>query len=356
VPTDEDTSRVLNAGPTWSGEFKGGRRVNGGAEEGRYPANVLHDGSDEVLEAFAAFGDAGGQDKRPVLNRAKRRAGEPGKANKDGRSESALYGDTGTAARFFAKCEFADDETFIRSAKSIMQAWNQQNALTAENPSSLSSERAAIALSDAVTWASHGASRLSDVTGLTTSVTPNELRLLGESVITATLSTERRCSPGLLLARSTETPSPATCAVNQTPSGTTTITVSHWKSDGSARPVTFSITPTCSEPGVLASESILRFNYCAKASKSERGEGNTHATVKPITLMRWCVRLVCPPRGTVLDPFAGSGTTLLAAQREGREAVGVELDAGHCEIIRSRLTQPAEVPESAPSLLDMLDG
>lgn len=82
-----------------------------------------------------------------------------------------------------------------------------------------------------------------------------------------------------------------------------------------------------------------RFFYCAKASRSERGEGNTHPTVKPLALMRWLVRLVAPAGGIVLDPFAGSGSTLLAAREEGREAFGIELDPAHVEIIRGRLAR-----------------
>ncbi len=63
-----------------------------------------------------------------------------------------------------------------------------------------------------------------------------------------------------------------------------------------------------------------RFFYTAKASRADRntsGADNTHPTVKPTDLMRWFVRLVTPPGGIVLDPFAGSGTTLVAARAEG---------------------------------------
>jgi hypothetical protein len=83
--------------------------------------------------------------------------------------------------------------------------------------------------------------------------------------------------------------------------------------------------------------SAARFFYCAKASRSERGKDNTHPTVKPLALMRYLVRLVTPPGGLVLDPFAGSGTTLLAARLEGASAIGIELDEKHCEIIARRL-------------------
>lgn len=64
---------------------------------------------------------------------------------------------------------------------------------------------------------------------------------------------------------------------------------------------------------------------------------NTHPTVKPIALMRWLVRLVTPPGGLVLDPFAGSGTTLIAAVREGVRALGVEREPQYLEIIGRRL-------------------
>jgi site-specific DNA-methyltransferase (adenine-specific) len=83
--------------------------------------------------------------------------------------------------------------------------------------------------------------------------------------------------------------------------------------------------------------SAARFFYCAKASKSERGEGNSHPTVKPLALMRWLVRLVTPPGGTVLDPFAGSGTTGLAAREEGFRSLLIEAEPKHAGIIRNRL-------------------
>jgi len=76
--------------------------------------------------------------------------------------------------------------------------------------------------------------------------------------------------------------------------------------------------------------------YCAKASKKERGVNNVHPTIKPLKLMRYLVRLVTPPGGTVLDPFAGSGTTLLAAKEENFNAVGIELDEDYIKIAIER--------------------
>lgn len=79
-----------------------------------------------------------------------------------------------------------------------------------------------------------------------------------------------------------------------------------------------------------------RFFYCAKASKAERRESK-HPTVKPLNLMRYLVRLVTPPNGTALDPFAGSGTTLEAAMLEGFCFVGIEEQAEYIPDIQARV-------------------
>ena len=64
---------------------------------------------------------------------------------------------------------------------------------------------------------------------------------------------------------------------------------------------------------------------------------NHHPTVKPLALMRWLVRLVTPPGGTVLEPFAGSGTTLMACVLEGFNGVGIEMTDEYLPIIRARV-------------------
>ena len=63
-----------------------------------------------------------------------------------------------------------------------------------------------------------------------------------------------------------------------------------------------------------------------------------HPTQKPVALMRWCLARAEDPQ-TILDPFAGSGTTLLAAKLEGRKAVGIEISEEYCEIAANRLRQ-----------------
>jgi site-specific DNA-methyltransferase (adenine-specific) len=64
-----------------------------------------------------------------------------------------------------------------------------------------------------------------------------------------------------------------------------------------------------------------------------------HATVKPLPMVADWVRLFTNPGDLILDPFAGSGTTLRAAKDEGRRAIGVELDERYCEVIAKRLSQ-----------------
>jgi site-specific DNA-methyltransferase (adenine-specific) len=136
--------------------------------------------------------------------------------------------------------------------------------------------------------------------------------------------------------------------------------------------------------------SAARFFYCAKASKSDRDEGlahlekrrkaaaefrpnhaakaeqgeggnpygrwdaarNIHPTVKPTDLMRWLCRLITPPGGVILDPFMGSGSTGKAAQREGFDFVGIEMDPAYMEIARARIEtalnpEPADDPAPA---------
>jgi DNA modification methylase len=80
-----------------------------------------------------------------------------------------------------------------------------------------------------------------------------------------------------------------------------------------------------------------RFFYCAKASKSERC-GSEHPTVKPVKLLEWLVELITPPGGTVLDPFAGTGSTGQAAKNLGFDYVLIEQNDNYVADIHRRLS------------------
>ncbi|MDH3232216.1 MAG: site-specific DNA-methyltransferase [Alphaproteobacteria bacterium] len=138
--------------------------------------------------------------------------------------------------------------------------------------------------------------------------------------------------------------------------------------------------------GLGDSGSAARFFYTAKASKGDRDDGlgghriasasersggrkdgsaglvmeggkanayagtttpgrNVHPTVKPTDLMRYLCRLVTPPRGTVLDPFMGSGSTGMAAQLEGFKFIGCEMEQDYFDIACQRIRKAGEQPD-----------
>lgn len=136
------------------------------------------------------------------------------------------------------------------------------------------------------------------------------------------------------------------------------------------------------KPGArrLDAGSAARFFYCAKASRADRNEGlfssstpavgtgatmrereiadwparngNFHPTVKPIALMAYLIRLVTPPRGTTLDCYMGSGSTGVAAMREGFNFIGIERDEdengkplGYMDIARARIEYELHKPK-----------
>lgn len=82
--------------------------------------------------------------------------------------------------------------------------------------------------------------------------------------------------------------------------------------------------------------SAARFFYSAKASRAERA-GADHPTIKPIGVMRWLCRMIAPPGALILDPFAGSGTTGIAARAEGQRALLIEREPRYCGQIERRL-------------------
>ena len=91
------------------------------------------------------------------------------------------------------------------------------------------------------------------------------------------------------------------------------------------------------KPRIEKERSAARFFYCAKASPAERGKGNTHPTVKPLDLIKYLIKLVCPPNGVVLDPFAGSCTTGWAAHELGMNYILIDKDPESVKIGQERL-------------------
>lgn len=105
------------------------------------------------------------------------------------------------------------------------------------------------------------------------------------------------------------------------------------------------------------------FIYEPKADGAERplAGGKLHPTVKPLDLMRWLVRLATPPDGIVLEPFAGSGTTVEAAVCEGFGCIAVEREADYLPLILQRINRRRDpvayvqgLDDPEPSLFDVL--
>ena len=329
---------------------------------GRYPSNLLHDGSDEVLALFPDSAGSGGSVPNVKISGYVDGAVGMGSAEYLGGERTKVDCGTGSAARFFQTCQsvYNDD---------LWQDLNlpSEHATIADFNLCQQRQVAFIAL-EAVVRKALPAESSWDVSlsvQPSTSATPTQLRLLNDT-LTQTIRTigvefwleSEPANITLLLNR-------VQSVVARGPTGITTITTSPWISDGYVDSVTFSITPTSLEVGAKACEQstadeLSRFKYCAKASKRDRNEGledrvptyvgrhagssgqesyqiNPHPTVKPTELMRYLCRLVTPPGGLIVDPFAGSGSTGKAAILEGFQFVGFELDPQYTAIANARL-------------------
>jgi hypothetical protein len=324
--------------------------------EGRWPANLILD-----AEAGAVLDGQAGDRPTGAGGITRSHPKENGRFGSHVERKTIGYGDTGGASRFFMQAG-----GLLSSAETIMEAWIPSLANTADIHSSLSKSAVDSALRDAVISASLAGSLSSEWKGHTTAATPIESRRLCVTAIMAILIIDGRYSPASLPTKPTEKHGLVSGVETNALTGTTTITVSHWKSDGSADPVMFSITPPSTALGEVAS----RFRYCPKASKADRDEGlegfeasvttfaagtrlrnngdgtprnqlpsnrNNHPTVKPTDLMRWLCRLVTPTGGTVLDPFTGSGSTGKAARLEGFNFIGIEREPEYADIARARI-------------------
>jgi site-specific DNA-methyltransferase (adenine-specific) len=236
IATDEGGERK-HKGAVYEGVHNGYKRPNASClthktdwsmpPSGRWPANVVHDGSDEVMEAFAAFGESKNEN-RPRLSPTKGIAS--GILNDDGWQGKAFmregHTDTGTAARFYycAKASKADRDEGLEGMPLQSDAKAFRNSVC---------------------------------------VTCGKSKLDGRRV-----------------------------------------------------------GPCCDAPGYT--EGQVRTNR------------NTHPTVKPTSLMEWLIKLVARPGETVLDPFAGSGSTLKACARIGRHGIGIEKHRPYWEIAAKR--------------------
>lgn len=305
IETDDDTARTCNGvGKSSSYDLaeSGERRVNGGSDLGRWPANVaLDEAAAEMLDEMSGerkAGKATGYDWTPsnsdnpahVINNIK---------------SGVHYGDTGGASRFFyvAKASRREDE-YEREPTDTGRDAQGQNAPPGGNrhvPEEWSVEGRSRPNGE-------GDVRLSDHVGADRQP---EIELTGPRFLYTAKASRRERNAGL-----------------------------------------------AGMPEIARNGTDYRrhVNTSKQSDDGIRGDvprANHHPTVKPIALMRWLVRLVTPPGGTVLDPFAGSGSTGCAAVLEGFAFVGLEQDAEYCEIARKRIVfwegkRPVEIQYALP--------
>ena len=85
-----------------------------------------------------------------------------------------------------------------------------------------------------------------------------------------------------------------------------------------------------------------QYNKLPERLQKHFSKGNTHPTIKNVALMEYLIKMVTPKGGIVLDPFAGSGSTLVAAKKNGYQYIGIELTEEYIPIIEARLSAVKE--------------
>lgn len=346
--------------------------------KGRWPANLCHDGSPEVLAEFPVT--TSGKMKAGTVRAAQDEAGSVCYGTFGGRAtDTDTPGDSGSAARFFKSAELGDEDWLAQNLPHVL-------ANIADNHLSLRSLFDAFALGLAVNSDHRAEMRLNDCPALSIPATLNESKRIGEMLIGLMPLIESAFSQESPPTKLSLSLNLARFVADLTPTGITLTMTDLLISSGFVGPITFNITPTSLDRGARdCGPSMARFKYCAKASKTDRNEGlddlppgpsaasqfrpnhaegaangedgnpygrwspvrNIHPTVKPTDLMRWLVRLITPPGGTVLDPFAGSGSTGKAAILEGFSFVGCEMTPEYADIARRRIDHAVGLREDS---------
>jgi hypothetical protein len=316
---------------------------------GRYPSNVIHDGSDEVMNAFAA------------------------------------YGEVASAGRYFMSYKDIYPCGLCR-----LPLWNENGIneecshvfSAADNSNPSGTERSSdFALNDAPVFTQHGredTSNLSHVPVLNVASysLPCHLQTAStaqthadpwplEKIVRNVKSAARLCdscataiAQSLAASRRGQDPEPPLSQVCIEESHkpilirslaqyvahrvNTDIILTIESLKGLFGSVFYAIAENISSAKSANSVSTdpghTRFRYSSKADWSDRWTSK-HPTIKPVNLIRYLVKLVCPPDGLFLDPFAGSGTAAAAAYAEGRRAILIEKEDKYYADIRKRVDQ-----------------
>jgi DNA modification methylase len=358
VPTDEDTERVdgkarLSRGAEGTvalgGSWKG-RGVSGGGDKGRWPANLCHDGSDEVTALFPVTGAGGG----PSVACHNENNGTVAKG-KQYDHETMNYGDTGSAARFFycakasrnerwAGCERLDsvqlvcyDETIPLDTGevSVWESMGLSQAILAEED--IQQRRVIIASAFGTL-----PPRVADLCSLMcmNGRRPTGRFLMALLSITSTATNKTTASKicdWLHTWSTRESIADANCGTANGGSPAT----SAGKASQSTK--TSGISQKRGGPSTGDADDATSRLWSANSTLDKLEERCSarppgHPTVKSLSLMRWLVRLTkTPTGGVVLDFFSGSGSTGVACAYEDVDYIGIEQSEEYNEIARHRI-------------------
>ena len=317
----EERRRDLEAAAS-SGAFESKSAFGGGLvtgnDAGRWPANVMLDeGQAAALDAQTGTLKTGGNvrtrnadGERSALGAF---AGQPGMT-------PTRPGDSGGASRFFyvAKAPKSERPVYWRpscNCETIKPCPSPQRDTTESESGVVKSWSTSTSGKKRKGGKSRRATTSTIETGTSSTTTPLTSSLSPSS------STSASTPAANFEAASGGSPAASAASSSPSPSNTGTSVPKGGRSMAAA------------DPAILSEWSET--SVCANCGAPARRE--QHATVKPLALMRYLVTLVTPPGGVVLDPFAGSGTTLEAAYSCGFESIGVELTPDYWPLIEARI-------------------
>lgn len=290
---------------------------------GRWPANVIHDGSGEVVSLFpeTTSGD--------LSIGHKRGSGVSSWDGGGGIIAQDYGGDSGSAARFFyvAKASKEDREEGLNGLVSIMIQWPKcdTNTIAGVNEVRLLVDTDRLPLRATVECGTQHRSVIawsmswfgSELMALYQRECKSTTKMKTSSIIAS------RILNSLIRYLTNESIAVVKCA-----------TANGGSLAGSAESSEkYLLTTNVKTASVLGVESV---RLPAQLTISASDARNFHSTVKPTDLMRYLVRLVTPPNGTVLDPFGGSGSTAKACAMEDFKAILIEKELEYCEIAMRR--------------------
>lgn len=297
--------------------------------QGRFPANLIHDGSEEVVGLFPQSKSTGGK------------SGHTGAYSGGYKEEyygdkSPGIGDSGSAARFFycAKASKSErnrglDSTAIVSVK--YREWDDTRETQEEKEVKL------LVATDTLQ------KKVTGVSGIETrSDTEWSMFLFGKNTTEKSL---KDIKPTTLTGTSSTTTSLILSYLTHLLTKEYIADVRLETENGGSRVESVekcnTLITTMNEK-MASALGVKSVQSGTQLKISVEDGSNFHSTVKPVKLMQYLVRLITPPGGVVLDPFMGSGTTGVACKNLNRSFIGIELDPEYFEIAKSRIENTPE--------------